>query len=913
MLTKSYIMKQIMKHLHTFLVGLFIFFFSFFVYTALTERALAAAPIGYTDHENPAGCIVAGWAMDDDSPSTPVYVHLYRGGQVGAGGIFVASTQANSPRGDSLPGYFFTLPAGFNDTYYVYAIGINASGTPDGQNPLLPLYIPNVPDRQLTCTNGNTIDSDENAQTRNFDSSLGFSVNLGAVEVVHTKGEFGIQGGSPDTAISTETIGGVVKTFFSCWDGTVQLSCLSENSSMSAFNNLSGLYKNTSGTQFQPVLGGAIPGDPFESQYAAIASTWRDPNTGTIHAWYHSEIPIPGCSVGYWGSIGHAISTDGGLSFTKQGRDVTSQYPIVSNLCYGQGAGEPKVLESGNYLYMIYDQGFNNTTNTSGAGLTLARALKTNPTVWLKYHNGGFTEPGIDGSSTPVIPHGQLGTQPWAGFVTWNSYLNKFVMTHTDYNSEGSVFLRISDDLISWSNPQLLFSDSSNHGYRYITQIGDSDDSMGQSGYLYFGRHHKQGGIGADTLLARRSISFQAIQIISPPGIPTGTPANGATNVDVDGVFTWQATGADCYDVYLGTNSVSMTKVISCTTSTSVTPNPPLDYSTTYYWKVVAINGGGNTSSPDWSFTTESAPTSTIYSASADFSSTQGFKNWYYRDGAGNLLNWNGSEWQGNETWLRVFAGAEHPGQNSDAVRRWTASQPGYITISGNARDGDPNCGDGVVASIKKGSMVLWQQTIGNGNTTGFNFNLLNVAINTGENIDFIVNKISYNDCDSTYFDPTINHTTTLPAGPIEVFADSFEISEWNGLWTEDSQNDWFRSAQRATSGTRSAEVDGLANNALVTSIPINLQGKSSAAITFSWFIESSLDTGEYIAFETSTDNGLTWVEKARISGNVSSENVWQNVSVNLTSINNLRIRFKGKMSDSTEDANVDNVIVIAQ
>lgn len=71
--------------------------------------------------------------------------------------------------------------------------------------------------------------------------------------------------------------------------------------------------------------------------------------------------------------------------------------------------------------------------------------------------------------------------------------------------------------------------------------------------------------------------------------------------------------------------------------------------------------------------------------------------------------------------------------------------------------------------------------------------------------------------------------------------------------WTQDSQNDWFRSAQRAINGSYSAEVDGLALNAKLTSISINLQGKTNATIAFSWFIESGLDSGEYIAFDVST------------------------------------------------------------
>jgi serine protease len=159
----------------------------------------------------------------------------------------------------------------------------------------------------------------------------------------------------------------------------------------------------------------------------------------------------------------------------------------------------------------------------------------------------------------------------------------------------------------------------------------------------------------------------------------------------------------------------------------------------------------------------------------------------------------------------------------------------------------------------------------------------------------------------------TASVTVSEAPTEIEVLSDSFEISEWNGLWTEDSQNDWFRSTQRAVSGRYSAEVDGLASNARLISIPIDLKGRTSATITFSWYIESGLDTGEYLAFDISTNGGASWVEKARLRGNVDSENKWHNANINLTNINSLRIRFRGKMSDATEDANVDMVKVVAK
>lgn len=148
------------------------------------------------------------------------------------------------------------------------------------------------------------------------------------------------------------------------------------------------------------------------------------------------------------------------------------------------------------------------------------------------------------------------------------------------------------------------------------------------------------------------------------------------------------------------------------------------------------------------------------------------------------------------------------------------------------------------------------------------------------------------------------------------LFADSFEqganSNDWNGAWVEDSQNDWFRSTQRATDGAHSAEVDGWAYNATLTlANPVDLTGYSSPQLTFDWLIEKGLDRGEYLSLDVSSDGGASWqTDVRRLSGNVDAENTWHGESVDLTpyaSANTL-VRFRGKASRSNEDADVDNV-----
>ena len=144
--------------------------------------------------------------------------------------------------------------------------------------------------------------------------------------------------------------------------------------------------------------------------------------------------------------------------------------------------------------------------------------------------------------------------------------------------------------------------------------------------------------------------------------------------------------------------------------------------------------------------------------------------------------------------------------------------------------------------------------------------------------------------------------TVTFNIGqPIVLFADSFEVSEWNSLWVEDSQNDWSRSTQRATDGTHSAEVDGRLHDAtLTTANVIDLSGMAPATLTFDWLIESGFDSGEYLSLDISTDGGASWQSDVRrLNGNVSQEDVWHSETVDLTpyASSNLKIRFRSKVA----------------
>jgi RHS repeat-associated protein len=157
-----------------------------------------------------------------------------------------------------------------------------------------------------------------------------------------------------------------------------------------------------------------------------------------------------------------------------------------------------------------------------------------------------------------------------------------------------------------------------------------------------------------------------------------------------------------------------------------------------------------------------SSGTAETFNASADFSNTQGYKNWYYVDENNTLMNYDGTNnvWVGTEgPYQWIWPAGGHPGSNHDVVRQWRASQAGNIRITGNVSDGDPGGGDGVVIKIKKGTQILWQQTIVNGNTTGLSYDLTTSVV-AGDQISFSINKNSDSLWDSTNFNPSISFTT---------------------------------------------------------------------------------------------------------------------------------------------------------
>ena len=89
-----------------------------------------------------------------------------------------------------------------------------------------------------------------------------------------------------------------------------------------------------------------------------------------------------------------------------------------------------------------------------------------------------------------------------------------------------------------------------------------------------------------------------------PPVTPSNpSPSNGASGVSTNTTLTWQAqTPGTTYRVAFGTSNPPA-QVATGLSSASYSPGQ-LNQSTTYYWRVTAVNSAGTATGPVWSFTT---------------------------------------------------------------------------------------------------------------------------------------------------------------------------------------------------------------------------------------------------------------------------------------------------------------------
>jgi hypothetical protein len=225
-----------------------------------------------------------------------------------------------------------------------------------------------------------------------------------------------------------------------------------------------------------------------------IPNVYRSPD-GTMIAFVHREIippPEDGCF-----RIGMALSTDGGARWIYCGDTIKPRVnwsdPKAPD--YGNIGGVPYVVrrdpEAGREDFYVY---FNEYTGQekrmcvarAGVADVVAAAKRHAVTPFHKYANGAWTEAGLTGVGTNIIPNGVTSnSQIAAGIYPRDMHadaafcrpLGKYLIT-VNGQSESRLYLYASTDGIDWREETLIDSDPSHVTFMpYSTFVSLDQDS----------------------------------------------------------------------------------------------------------------------------------------------------------------------------------------------------------------------------------------------------------------------------------------------------------------------------------------------------------------------------------------------------------------------------------------------------
>ena len=234
-----------------------------------------------------------------------------------------------------------------------------------------------------------------------------------------------------------------------------------------------------------------------------IESVWVDP-AGPVFAFYHQEDfgLCPG--VLSYPSVGMLVSYDGGESFQDLGIVLSAADAAdcsSRNGYFAGGHGDLSVIADaqGEYFYFFFGNYGGPLENQGVAVARLATSDRYNPVgnVW-KYHDGGWTQPGLRGLTTPIFPAKVEWQRPdtdsfWGPSIHWNTHLQTYVILmnrsccETGWPQEG-IYVTYNSDLSNpggWTEPKQFFPGVG--WYPQVLGLGpeETDSVIGQRARLW--------------------------------------------------------------------------------------------------------------------------------------------------------------------------------------------------------------------------------------------------------------------------------------------------------------------------------------------------------------------------------------------------------------------------------------------
>ncbi|MFD7321715.1 RICIN domain-containing protein [Streptomyces sp. NPDC059875] len=161
-----------------------------------------------------------------------------------------------------------------------------------------------------------------------------------------------------------------------------------------------------------------------QKNFCDLAGVWVDPDTGDWYGLVHNEFtPQPFGDGVHYDGIDYAVSKDQGRTWTIKGHALTSPYSTkrgdtaaFPRQTYHYGDGDPRLFvdTASGYFYVYYGS----RIVEKGGGWKafhghVARAPisgKMAPGSWRKWYDGAWSEPGVGGRESNMVPVGASST-----------------------------------------------------------------------------------------------------------------------------------------------------------------------------------------------------------------------------------------------------------------------------------------------------------------------------------------------------------------------------------------------------------------------------------------------------------------------------------------------------------------------
>jgi hypothetical protein len=252
------------------------------------------------------------------------------------------------------------------------------------------------------------------------------------------------------------------------------------------------------------------------------------------------EQPCPGTPHPAIVRIGLARSDDNGATWNR-GPAIISGPPADGFTCeseqfYGAGSLTAVVDSTRTWVYVWFQHWGGAVWGDPFDGIKVARARIADglgPGTWWKYFEGSWSQPGLGGRATTVIPVPEpIRENDFAGIasVTWNSDFNLFVGVFTTYTG---FWWATSKDGVAWSKAEQLLIGKSmitpnlgpeDYWYYYPSLIDPSADEDGRSARQSILYYSKGGPTNSVTNWFGRRVKIEKVELPELP--PTGVSLN---------------------------------------------------------------------------------------------------------------------------------------------------------------------------------------------------------------------------------------------------------------------------------------------------------------------------------------------------------------------------------------------------